>query len=202
MKELMGLAVLAWPLTLMVAFLLVFTLAVAGTYQATRKQKSGWKWPLGVAVVLYLAVFWDHIPTVLAHKYYCETEAGFWVYKTPEQWKKENPGVMETLIYNKGMPHIRTPYGGATVLNQRFFHIFKYEGPLPFHRWSAKSEIRDSKNGEVIAREIDFSSSQERRQAGWSGWKFWLDNERCETVSHRDQGSFDKTTAQFEGAKK
>ena len=98
MKELMGLAVLAWPLTLMAGFVLVFVAAVSGTYFAVRKEKSGWKWPLGVAVLLYLAVFWDHIPTVLVHKYYCETEAGFWVYKTPEQWKKENPGVMETLV--------------------------------------------------------------------------------------------------------
>ena len=24
-------------------------------------------------------MFWDHIPTVVAHKYYCEKEAGFWV---------------------------------------------------------------------------------------------------------------------------
>ncbi|MFY9327446.1 MAG: hypothetical protein WAO76_05425 [Georgfuchsia sp.] len=202
MKELMGLAVLAWPLTLMVAFVLAFALAVAGTYQATRKQKSGWKWSLGVAIVLYLAVFWDHIPTIIAHKYYCESEAGFWVYKTVDQWKAENPGVMETLIYNNDMPHIQTPHGGATALNQRIIYQFKYEGPFLFNRWRMQSELRDRKTGELIAREVNFSTSQERRQAGWSGWKFWLDSRGCKTESHRDQGAFDKVTAQFEGAKK
>ena len=109
---------------------------------------------------------------------------------------------METLVYNKAMPYVKTPHGTETTLNQRFIHVYKYEGPFLFNRWRIETEIRDSKNGEVIAREIGFSTSQIRRQAGWSGWKFWLDSERCNIENHRDQGSFDKITAQFEGDKK
>jgi hypothetical protein len=30
-----------------------------------------------------------------------------------------------------------------------------------------------------LARYVDFSTSQQRRQAGWSGWKFWLDSRHC-----------------------
>lgn len=67
---------------------------------AKKNGKSVKRWGWGAALVMYLLVFWDWIPTVVAHKYYCSTEAGFWVYKTPEQWKKENPGVMETLDSN------------------------------------------------------------------------------------------------------
>ena len=151
---------------------------------------------------MYLLVFWDWLPTIAVHQYYCSTEAGFWVYKTPEQWKKENPGVMETLVSNKSRPPIQTPYGPAAILNQRFNYFFKYEGPLLFNRWRIETEIRDNKNGDVIAREIGFSTSQWRRQAGWSGWKFWLDCERCSIENHRDQGAFDKIIAQLEGAKK
>jgi predicted PurR-regulated permease PerM len=56
----------------------------------------------GGFLLVYLPVFWDHIPTLIMHKYYCEKEAGFWVYKTLEQWKTENPGVIEGLVsYNK-----------------------------------------------------------------------------------------------------
>ncbi len=164
--------------------------------------RSAKRWGWGVALVMYLIPFWDWLPTVATHQYYCAKDAGFWVYKTVDQWKAENPGVMETLVYRKDMPHIQTPYGRATVLNQRFLYIYKHDGPLPLNRWRIETEIRDSKNGEVIAREVSFSTSQERRQAGWSGWKFWLDSERCSIENHRDQGSFNKITTQVEGAKK
>ena len=73
-------------------------------------EKKGWtgrkRW-LGAAIgflIVYLPVFWDWLPTVAMHQYYCATEAGFWVYKTLDQWKAENPGVMETLVVNKGEP--------------------------------------------------------------------------------------------------
>ena len=169
---------------------------------AKKNGKSAKRWGWGAALGMYLLVFWDWIPTVVTHQYYCATEAGFWVYKSPEQWKKENPGVMEGLVYKNEMPHIETSYGRATVLNQRFFHIYKNEGPFLFNRWRIETEIRDGKNGEVIAREVNFSTSQERRQAGWSGWKLWLDSRHCEIESHRDDGSFSQITSQIEGAKK
>lgn len=168
---------------------------------AKKHGKSTKRWGWGAVLAMWLIPFWDWIPTVAVHQYYCATESGLWVYKTLDQWKKENPGVIETLVYNKAMPPVQTPYGPAAALNQRFIYLFKYEGPFLFNRWRIETAVRDSKNGDVIAREIGFSTSQKQRQAGWSGWKFWLDNEGCNVVSHRDQGSFDKIVAQFEGAK-
>jgi len=169
---------------------------------ARKNGKSVKRWGWGAAFVMYSIVFWDWIPTVAVHQYYCAKDSGFWVYKTLDQWKAENPGVMEGLVYNKAIPYTQTQDGIATVLNQRFIHLYRYEGPFLLNRWRIETEIRDSKNGEVIAREIGFSTSQERRQAGWTGWKFWLDSERCHIENHRDKGSFDKITSQFEGAKK
>lgn len=64
---------------------------------AKKRGRRGWVWGGVAAFALYNLVFWDLIPTLVMHKYYCATEAGFWVYKTPEQWVKENPGVAETL---------------------------------------------------------------------------------------------------------
>lgn len=149
-------------------------------------QERGWqgrkRW-LGAAygfLIVYLPVFWDWIPTIVAHKYYCETQAGFWVYKTPEQWEKENPGVMEGLVANKGYPSIHegdmVNYTTTNFLNQRFNLIVKHQGPLFLHRWKREDALIDTKTNEILARYVDFSTSQERRQAGWSGWKFWLDS--------------------------
>ena len=203
MKDIIGLLVLAWPLTLLVligiTFLVVVPLAVR---YAAKHGRSKWRWGIGAFLLVYLPIFWDWLPTVAVHQYYCAKDSGFWVYKTLDQWKAENPGVMEGLVSNKARPPIQTSYGPAAVLNQRFVYFFKYEGPFLFNRWRIETEIRDSKNGEVIAREIGFSTSQERRQAGWTGWKFWLNSERCGIENHRDQGSFYKIMAQFEGARK
>ncbi|MBZ0068969.1 MAG: hypothetical protein K8F26_09150 [Thiobacillus sp.] len=184
-------------------YLLISLGVVAGAIVYAKKHgKSAKKWGWGVALVMYLIPFWDWLPTVATHQYYCAKDSGFWVYKTVDQWKAENPGVMETLVYKKDMPYRQTRYGNETVLNQRFLFVYKHEGPLPLNRWRTETEIRDRKNGEVIAREIAFSTSQERRQAGWSGWKFWLDSEHCSIENHRDQGSLNQITTQVEGAKK
>ncbi|MBK7764911.1 MAG: hypothetical protein IPI44_01795 [Sulfuritalea sp.] len=78
--------------------LIAFGVVIGAISHARKHGKSTKRWGWGAALVMYLIPFWDWIPTVAVHQYYCATEAGFWVYKTPEQWKKENPGVMETLV--------------------------------------------------------------------------------------------------------
>src|SRR5574340_1284981 len=89
---------------------LIITIIVMGisAYLARRKGKNPAKWALLSAFSLFVFVFWDYYPTKWTHQYYCEKEAGFWVYKTLNQWKAENPGVMETLVYNKAMPYVQT----------------------------------------------------------------------------------------------
>jgi len=205
MDTLIGLfavAVMAGPIVPLLLYIPFSVWVVRRAIRYARENgKSAKRWGWGTAFVMYSLVFWDWIPTVAVHQYYCAKDSGFWVYKTLDQWKAENPGGMEGLVYNKAMPYVQTPNGVETTLNQRFIHVRKYEGPFLFNRWRLETEIRDSKNGDVIAREIGFSTSQERGQAGWSGWKFWLHSERCSIESHRDQGSFGKITTQFEGAK-
>jgi hypothetical protein len=177
MRELLGLVVLAWPLTLLILIGLAFVvvMAVAWTY-AARTGRRKWRWALAGFLVVFLSIFWDWIPTVVAHQYHCATEAGFWVYKTVDQWKKENPGVMETLVANKGAPSAH----GAYILNQRFNWTIKEDRFFPLnHMIRQEQQVVDSKTGEVLARYVDFSTSHEPRQAGWSGWKFWLDSRHC-----------------------
>ena len=150
---------------------------------AKKRKKKAWLWGGGAAFIMYNLLFWDWIPTVAVHKYYCSTQAGFWVYKTADQWKAENPGVIDTL----------TPYEGQQLdsvgdmknykdtyhLNQRFNWIVKHNGKYFINLWRHEQEIVDTKNNEVLARYIDYSTSQERIQAGWAGWKLWLANGHC-----------------------
>jgi hypothetical protein len=71
---------------------LVSVLVIRKAYAFTKGRYSkGWVGGWIVALVMYNLVFWDWIPVYVMHKYYCSTEAGFWVYKSPEQWIKENP---------------------------------------------------------------------------------------------------------------
>lgn len=206
MKALLGLAVLAWPLTLLVliALALVVVIPMAVSY-AARTGRSKWRWALIGFLAVFLPIFWDWIPTVIAHRYYCAREAGFWVYKTLDQWKKENPGVMETLVANQGDPHKfegdMANYTSTNFLNSRFNWIVKFRGPLFLHRWLHEDELIDIKTNEVMARYIDFSTSQERQQAGWNGWKFWLSDRNCSN-GENNYGNFLLFKRTFQGVSK
>lgn len=206
MKEIIGLAVLAWPLTLLIliglTFLVVISLAVR---YAARQGHSKWRWGIGAFLLIYLPIFWDWIPTVVAHKYYCEKEAGFWVYKTLPQWNAENPEVMGTLVANKGAPSTRKGdmenYTDTYFLNSHFNWVVKQNGRLLFNLWRHEQEVVDAKSGTVLARYIDFSTSQERQQAGWSGWKFWLGTRNC-VGGERNQGLMYSFEHSVRGAEK
>lgn len=41
-------------------------------------------------LMVYLPLFWNHIPVTLKHRSLCATDGGFNLYKTPEQWVAEN----------------------------------------------------------------------------------------------------------------
>jgi hypothetical protein len=158
---------------------------------AKSNNKKPWLWGGLAAFVMYNLVFWDLIPTLVMHKYYCATQAGFWVYKTPEQWKQENPGVMEGLVNNKGAPSARQGdmknYSDTYFLNDRFNWVVKRHGKFLFNRWLHEQSVVDTKTGEVLVKYVDFSTSQISPQAGWNGWKMWLANEHC-TNGEYNQG--------------
>ena len=146
---------------------------------ARKNGKSAKSWGWGAAFVMYSIVFWDWIPTVATHQFYCAKDSGFWVYKTLDQWKAENPGVTEGLVEDKLTPMRRVGddenHTDTQILNQRFSWVterHRLAFLLPVH--SRKSEIVDSKNGEVITRHINFSSGD-----GRDSLKFWMNIQGC-----------------------
>ncbi len=170
-------------------YLLVSLLAVRGAIGfARRNGKSAMRWGWGAALVMWLIPFWDWIPTVLVHEHYCSTEAGFWVYKTVDQWKAENPGVLETLKTNNPPVSVSSHddngnnWSYTDKLNQRINYISSTENYGPFFANMRRSttELTDSKNNKVLGKYVDFSSSGRKLRADWP-WRFWLEIDHCES---------------------
>lgn len=88
------------PLMGLYFVLLIVAARLGWRFAEKRAWKKRWLGAVLGFLIVYLPVLGDWIPTVLAHKYYCANEAGFWEYKTLDQWKAENPGVFETLDAN------------------------------------------------------------------------------------------------------
>ena len=159
---------------------------------AKKNGKSAKRWGWGAALVMYLIPFWDWLPTVATHQFYCAKDSGFWVYKTLDQWKAENPGVMEGLVETNNSPKGAPPnwptenWAGEKIasINQRFGMVYKShlstpdEGELFLHVWRWQDELVDKKTGEVLARQVDFSTGN-----GFIGGepelRFWLHSDHC-----------------------
>jgi hypothetical protein len=139
-------------------------------------------------LLVYLSIFWDWIPTLAVHKYYCDKDAGFWIYKTLDQWKAENPEVIETLVANKGAISKRQGnmdnYTETYALNERINKIIEQQlvlSWLPVNR--RVQTVVDTKANEILARYVDFGSYDR----DWDGLKFWLGIKGCnETKSEHD----------------
>jgi hypothetical protein len=176
----MGLVIIG---ALALYLLLSIVVVVAAVKFAKNNGKSSKRWGWGVALVMYLIPFWDWIPTVAVHQYYCKTESGFWIYKTLDQWKKENPGVAETLVANKGAPTKRlgdmTNYIDTYNLNQQFDWVVTKTGPLFLNRWKWEKKIIDIKSNDVLARYVDFSTGSGFVAGPPQLIKFWLQNDHC-----------------------
>jgi len=155
-------------------YLLVSIAAVRSAIGYARKNgKSAKCWGWGSAFLMYSIVFWDWMPTVAVHQFYCAKDSGFWVYKTLDQWNSENPGVMETLVTNKGTPSTHKGdeenYSLIEVVNQRFNRITissRLVSFLPVHRYEQR--FVDVKNEDLLARQIGFGSYDR----SWGGLKF------------------------------
>lgn len=148
---------------------------------AKKHQRRGWVWGGVAAFAMYNLVFWDWIPTLAMHKYYCATEAGFWVYKTPEQWVKENPGVAETLTWKPQSGYLRA----GNRLNERFVleHTENRKSKL-FPIRSMETVIKDIQTEEIMVRAIGFSSGYGALGVGTKGaWRFWTSYKPCAPYS-------------------
>lgn len=182
----MGLVVLG-ALAIYVVVLVAVTW-FAYRWAAKRGLPRGKRWlaAAGGFLVVYLPAFWDHIPTLVAHNYYCEKEAGFWQYRTVEQWKAENSGIAETLTWREIpiQPDTITLPDGTNryILNERFVSETHQRrlSLLPVTVW--RSVIRDRKTEDIMAKLAGVGSGYGNLATGGEDWhvlKFWLALSPC-----------------------
>jgi hypothetical protein len=202
---------------------LYFLLSVVGVllvaWFAKLNEWNAKRWFWGAVLVMYLIPFWDLLPTIAVHQYYCATQSGFWVYKTLEQWNEENPGVMETLVsYNKwpsgGVPDFPAKRGTGkdgheqfttSQINKRFEHAIDREdiSHMPIVMRTERTLVDMEKN-EVIARYIGFSSGYSvvaGRNDPSNPWKAWLRSSHCFNGKAQEV-EFGKFYLQFKGVEK
>jgi hypothetical protein len=172
-------------LLVIAGYIAVSVLVVKATMRwARRRGRSAVRWGWGAGLLMYLPVFWDFIPTVLLHRYLCATEQGFWVYKTVEQWQRENPGVAETLSWSKVPESFEAPeISDGLILNERFVWELRKRHPfshLPV--WISEQLIVDRATEEATGRSVAVSSGYGNFALGSGGsWKFWLQMPTCDS---------------------
>lgn len=176
-------------LVILIGFIYLL-ISIGIIYFAARKAKqreiAGWKWGVPAALFMYFIVFLDHIPTVIAHTYYCKKEAGFTVYKTLKQWKEENPGVAESLDYEEFSASEGDRNKYVRHLNQRFDSVFTRTTVFLSIK-QRKYQIIDKSNNEVLAEYIDYSSGGGFQNANTlTDYKLWLANNSCEVNMKTD----------------
>ena len=176
-------------------YLLISIGVVAWAIRYARKSgKSAKRWGWGALLVMYLIPFWDWIPTVAVHQYYCAKDSGFWVYKTLDQWKAENPGVMEGLDSRLEIKLYDPNMKDRFWTTQRFYTDVNR---IPvFHAVGRTEEVFvDAATHQPIARSVNFfrgrsgnvfamgGSWDDARQALIFGWG----KRECDKPSMTDQ---------------
>lgn len=160
---------------------------------ARRNNRNPWYWGGLMAFVMYNLIFWDLIPTLVAHKYYCETQAGFWIFKTPMQWRNENPSISTSELKPLGkskmlwdFPYVRLPNNPkktVLMLNQRIYLGHEYEknisSMLPIHKFT--SFVADVHDESRLAQLVTFRRGYDNpmTNGGLTGFKFWMERSTC-----------------------
>jgi hypothetical protein len=174
----MGVAILLAFAVYLALLLLVVRWAV---HRARATGKSPLLWGGAAAAAIVLPVFWDWIPTILVHEYYCETKTFARVYKTAEQWKAEHPADAVKITPAKSV--FEDADGIArTRLNSRFV-LDREDSPtalLPIRIGTYR--IVDLQTGEVMVEANQVGAGYGSISVGGTDWrvfKFWLSRPSC-----------------------
>ena len=151
--------------------LLGLGLYIAGCFFLVRlvvRNSKNKRWLKGAIVFLiYNAPLgYQVVPALVVGQYLCYTESGFWLYKTPEQWRAENPGVAETLSAIEGgksktILHKDTKFSGIFertdiyYLNERINRVNEYHYILT-NLVQETLTLVDTKDESVLAKKINY----------------------------------------------
>jgi len=139
---------------------------------------------IGGFLLFTLPIFWDWIPTVAAHRYYCAKDSGFFLNKSPEQWMKENPGAAEKLTSKITEPDQVIERGKKIFINKQFAWTRKND-TLVWGINQREDAIVDRATGEPLALWRDYSTGVYGSMVGGGGGglrdrKLWMRYRTCE----------------------
>ena len=128
-------------------FLLVCFAALLGRIIALSagggRVAARWAAFVGACMVL-LPVFWDILPALVAHRYYCAKDAGVQLYKEPQQWYAETKGakIAKPKVVDRSANGIRQNWGNfeEKIFVQNIFLSVRLN----------RSRLVDSNTGEVL----------------------------------------------------
>ena len=188
---------------ILIAYLALAVIAVRATVRSARASglSAKQRWLRGglVALVFYLIPFWDWIPTVVAHQYYCATEAKFEVFKTIEQWKIENKSDLDRLRHDPRAKVTEVDGYERYPLNQRLVSDRIFKTPVFLTVSKRQGRIVDLKDQSQLARWVDFSSGYTPLSVGGAGaWKFWLHRDVCDRTSDGYWSNFTRLEQQVQ----
>lgn len=185
-----------------VVYLLVsLWLIVVAVRSAQARGIAGWKFGAPVAIMMYLLVFWDHVPTMLLHDYECRNKAGLVVYKTAEQWRAEHSDLVNTVQPLKGPKLFETSTGVFGYwLNDSFFRDRQKSEYflLPVHVFL--DSIVDARTHEVLVAKTWVGSGYSSLGTGhvWTRFKFWVGATTCDP-GRNGFGTFEKSYGDMGG---
>ncbi|MGB3937294.1 MAG: hypothetical protein WBL29_16460 [Burkholderiales bacterium] len=192
---------LAFLLVILIYVALLIAATVAGYRFAKARGWSRRKSWLGAAtgfLLVFLPMFWDWLPTVWLHSYYCERYAGLTVHQTPNQWKDANPDIAKTLVRQQRPLRVGSKDKYYFQLNQRFrWEIESMQLPL----WLRRDDQRvvDGATGQVLSHYIDFSTGQSGTIDSFRDYKFWMNRNSCERETQQSRRKeFNLLTVAFE----
>jgi hypothetical protein len=165
--------------------------------KARAAGRPGWHYGLPAFLVMYLPIFWDHIPTMVVLQYQCMNNAGLTVHKTPDQWKAENPGVSGNLIPDDTVTTHQANGIKYYILNQRI--NWEIQGRrLPLGLVYEKTyRIVDSESKEILIEQKDYDIGMNNPYVGHAGfrdYKVWLWLPPCSKRDIKDNWQFNELT--------
>lgn len=167
------------------AYLVVMGLAIRWGWKAGRLNGRGWPWGVFGSIVgflvVYLPVFWNHIPVVLEQRRLCAKDAGFTVYVTAADWARQNEDLRGS-VGGKGLSEVTssTTFASGRGMRIVFFGgalmsetVSSVDRRLGVEFWRVESTLRDQRRDVVLTRDVSYSVGPREML------RFWLVGYSC-----------------------
>lgn len=165
-------------------YLAVVYVAMRWAWRAGRAGGGSWVKASGYAfagfLVVYLPVFWNHIPVLLIQRARCAEDAGFTVFVTAEQWGRRNREVLQTLrgtdldktTVSRVLPSgfSRYEFFGGLLARETRTNVERRLG-MQFTR--SESRLVDARTGELLTLRIGYAVGPR------DDVRFWLTGHSC-----------------------